>query len=264
MPIVKDGNANNEIHTRRVTLLNNPYTNQTTNLPWCLGQDNRGYQYQITLDALPPGVNVNQVKKDQVWFINNAGAGYRLALYAGTTTSPITVTSGAFVGLNNYGSWFSTTTQSGRGQVQAMRFDQPVVSNGTTVAVGITIVSGSQITIANPGVYNLQFSAQFQTATNKAQDVYVWLRHSGVDEANSATKLTLVGPSQAATIALVAAWNFFTPTTTSGQYFELMWYSADTGMSMWAQDAIASGTLAAGSPYIPEIPSVILTVDQVA
>lgn len=76
MPMIQ--NANGSIYTRRVTLINSPYLNQTTGLPWVLGQDNRGFQYQIALDALPPGVMLSDVDQDQTWFIDNSTTAYRL------------------------------------------------------------------------------------------------------------------------------------------------------------------------------------------
>lgn len=260
MPMIQ--NANGNIYTRRVALINNPYTNQTTGLPWILGQDNRGYQYQIALDALPPGVNVNQVKQNQVWFVDNSTTAYRLKSYAGTTDNPITIASGTFVGLNNYGSYVSTVTQSGDGHtVQTMSYDAAIVNASGMAAVnGVTIVSGTQITLENPGVYNIQFSAQIVTTTASKKDIYIWLSHSGVDVKNSATKLTLAGSDN----ALVAAWNWFTPTTTVGQYFEIKWYSTDTSIKLAAFSAVPANGLAAPSPAIPGIPSVILTVNQVA
>jgi hypothetical protein len=263
MPIVPDS-VSPPLIPRRVTLINNPYTNPLNSLPWVLGQDNRGYQFQIALDALPPGVNINQVKQNQVWFIENSTTAYRLSLYAGSTYSPLTVTSGSFVGLNNYGSYYSTVTQSGTISGQAMTYNQPVTNvSGVPSVNGVQISGGSRIYLDNPGVYNLQFSAQFQTTSKQGNDVYIWLRHSGVDVEDSTTVLTLVDPANT-NPKLVAAWNFFTPTTTVGQYFEIMWYSEDSHMLIYKQNSLAAGSLAVGSPYIPGIPSVILTVNQVA
>jgi len=114
-------NANTEVYTRRVTLTTNPYTNNDTNLPWCLGQDNRGYQYQIALDAVPPGFDVSQVKQNQIWFVNNAGAAYRLWMYAGTVSGAITPSGGGIY--TNSGGGISRltgdVTASGSGSVVA-------------------------------------------------------------------------------------------------------------------------------------------------
>ena len=68
---------------RRVTLLNDPYINPINNLLWTTGQDNRGFQYQIALDALPPGVTSDMIHQGQVWFVENTSTAYRLSLYVG-------------------------------------------------------------------------------------------------------------------------------------------------------------------------------------
>jgi hypothetical protein len=69
--------------TRRVVLLNDPYTNPANNLLWTTGQDNRGFQYQIALDALPAGVTIDMVSQGQVWFVENTSTAYRLSFYVG-------------------------------------------------------------------------------------------------------------------------------------------------------------------------------------
>jgi hypothetical protein len=54
----------------------------------------------------------------------------------------------------------------------------------------------------------------------------------------------------------VAAWNLFV-NAAAGDYYELCWYSADSNVYI---DASA----AASNPARPAIPSVILTVNQIA
>ena len=68
---------------RRVTLLNDPYVNPLNNLLWTTGQDNRGFQYQIALDALPAGVTPDMIEQGQVWFVENTSTAYRLSMYVG-------------------------------------------------------------------------------------------------------------------------------------------------------------------------------------
>jgi len=52
--------------------------------------------------------------------------------------------------------------------------------NTTDFANSVSI-SSSQITVATPGIYNLQFSVQFVNTDTAFQDVYIWLRQNGVD-----------------------------------------------------------------------------------
>ena len=82
--------------------------------------------------------------------------------------------------------------------------------------------------------------------------VQIWLCKNGDNVANSNTEITIVGNNG----KFVAAWNFFVQAA-AGDYYELCWHSADTSVSLQAQ-----GT--ASNPTRPAIPSVILTVNQVA
>ena len=120
----------------------------------------------------------------------------------------------------------------------------------STVATssGISVVSGSRITFANTGIYNLQFSTQLFTATGATVDI--WLKRNGVNIANSGTK---IGPTSNNTYH-VPAWNFV-DTFTSGSYVELAYQSDQTNTQF--QYVAATGN-------IPAIPSIILSVTQVA
>jgi hypothetical protein len=140
------------------------------------------------------------------------------------------------------GAFNSTITQSGSSAVsQSMTF------NNTDIANGVSIVSNSQITLANSGTYNIQFSAQVLAATGQ-DDVYIWLKKNGTNVSNTGTKLVLANNE-----ADVAAWNFVV-TATASDYFELAWQSRDG-------HTLLSAATATGN--IPGIPSVILTVTQV-
>ena len=73
--------------TRRVTLLNEPYLNDTNGLMWTQAQDNRGFQYQIALDVLPAGIDIGLIHQGQTWFVSNDSTAYRLQLFVGSGIS---------------------------------------------------------------------------------------------------------------------------------------------------------------------------------
>ncbi len=130
-----------------------------------------------------------------------------------------------------------------------------VMSLGTTdFAQGVSIVSGSQITVSRSGIYNIQFSSQFSRAGGGGghSEVEIWLLKNGanVPETNTAIEI------RAANGKAVAAWNWLVQAA-AGDNFELEWYSSDSDVEMWYR---AAGT----NPVRPEIPSVIVTVTQVA
>ena len=151
-----------------------------------------------------------------------------------------------------YGSFYDTTTQTvALGGIAAMKYNTSVINtNGVTITNNLSGFP-TRITMANAGVYNIQFSAQLKrTSGGTAKQVVIWLRKNGTDIADSATHLTL----QANATFLLAAWNFF-ETFTAGQYAEIMWTQDD------AID-IAYDPANLVVPY-PATPSVILTVNKI-
>ena len=147
-----------------------------------------------------------------------------------------------------YGSFYSTQDQTNAGATSVNK----VTMNQTDLSNGVTVVSNSRITIANPGVYNIAFSVQLEKTDSGDDAVQIWLQKGGVNVDNTATEVTIVGNNG----KFVAAWNFFVQAA-GGDYYELCWHSADTAVSLQAQ-----GT--ASNPTRPAIPSVIVTVNQVS
>ena len=163
----------------------------------------------------------------------------------------VTVT-GTSIGLSvgpkeYYLSAYSTQDQTNGGATVANK----MTYNTTDISNGVSIVSSSRITIANAGVYNLQFSAQVFKTSGGTSKIDIWLCKNGSNVANTNTEMEVTGNSHGS----VAAWNFFV-NAAAGDYYELCWSSADTTMIL---DYQAAGT----SPTRPAIPSVILTVNKV-
>ena len=152
--------------------------------------------------------------------------------------------------LFNYGSFTDRTTQSGSANTAyAMKL------NTTEIAQEVSIVSGSRITVENTGIYNLQFSAQLSNTANTNITFDIWLSYTGSNYPHTNTQLD-VNKSSGQLGRAVAAWNFILPIQ-ANDWVELMWScNADTGQ------LVAIGTQT--NPSRPEIPSVILTLTQVA
>jgi len=168
------------------------------------------------------------------------------------STIPYSDITGGPVGNLYYGSFYDTTTQSAAATntAYAMKFNTNVINNK-----GITITNNgagdpTRITFANAGTYNLQFSAQLDSVTGSAQNIQIWFVKNGVADAYSNTTISVQGTSA----ETVAAWNYWA-TVTAGQYYEINWSVSNTGVQIVAQ---------AASGIHPGIPSVILTVNQVA
>jgi hypothetical protein len=151
----------------------------------------------------------------------------------------------------NYGAFSSSVDQTGSiSSGTAMTF------NSTDIADGVTLVSGTQLTVPVNGIYNIQFSAQFENLENAQHDATIWFRVDGVDVPNSATQITVPARKSAGIFGYsIAAWNIFL-NLTAGQYVEIIWLP--TVASLTLQHLPASVT-----PSYPAIPSVIATVNQV-
>jgi hypothetical protein len=125
--------------------------------------------------------------------------------------------------------------------------------NNTAESNGVSIVSNSRITFTYAGTYNVQFSAQLDRTNSGSDTVEIWLRKNGVDVANSGGSVAMDGGVAAS--RRVPSWNYVL-TVAAGDYLELMWLTTDTHIRLLAQSASTS-------PAHPEIPSVIITAQQV-
>ena len=132
-----------------------------------------------------------------------------------------------------------------------------VTFNTTDFSNGVTVASGSRITVADAGIWNLQFSIQFTNTTNASQDVDVWFRVNGTNVANSNSRFGF-SPRKGVgdPFHIIAAMNYFL-TLNATDYVEIMWRPTDVGVSI---EQYAAGT----SPTRPAVPSAIVTMSFVS
>lgn len=156
---------------------------------------------------------------------------------------------------SDYISAYDTTIQPTSPPATAAN-EQIMTFNTVDSSLGISIVGGSQITVTRSGIYNLQFSAQFDK-TDSGQDTFeVWLKKNGqpLDWSNTTSD------SNNNNAKVVAAWNFVLPLD-AGDFVELAWWSSDVAMRLFARAAQAA--VPGVSPARPAIPSVIVTMTGV-
>jgi hypothetical protein len=156
--------------------------------------------------------------------------------------------------LNNpYGAFQDSTDQVAANTTTAYA----VTFNTTDYSNGVTMASGSRITVASDGIWNLQFSIQLKNTTNDGQDVDIWFRKNGTNIDNSNSRFHLVArkgtgdPSH-----IIAALNFFV-SMNSNDYIEIMWRTENTGVSI---EHFGTST----SPTRPAVPSAIVTMTFVS
>jgi hypothetical protein len=152
----------------------------------------------------------------------------------------------------SYGAWSDSTDQTGN-----ISAGTAINYNTQDVSDGVTLVSGSQITVPNTGIYDLQFSAQLKNVDNTQHEVVIWFKVNGSDLANSATIVTVPARKTSNIFGyMVAAWNIFLDLN-SADYVQIFWLPSSTQVTL--EHLPASVT-----PAYPAIPSIIVSVQQVA
>ncbi len=117
-------------------------------------------------------------------------------------------------------------------------------------------ISSSQITVVNAGIYNLQFSVQFQNTDTAFQDVYIWLRQNGVDIPGSTGFISVPNRHAGTDGHSIIGWNYFL-NMAAGDYVEIYWSVPNAAVTI--QHLAASGT-----PTKPSTQSVVATLSFVS
>lgn len=152
-----------------------------------------------------------------------------------------------------YGAWQDNTTQTAAASNTgyAMIFGTIDLENQVRVVTNGTNLT--RITFDNTGIYNLQFSSQFQNTNSSEEDVTIWLRLNGVDVPASSGFVSIPAKHGSTNGHTVTSWNYLL-SVVAGQYYELMWSTSSSAH-------VTMQYYAAGSPP-PSAASVILTVTQ--
>jgi hypothetical protein len=127
--------------------------------------------------------------------------------------------------------------------------------NTTDFANDVSIAS-SKITVANAGIYNLQFSAQFQNTDVQEHDVYIWLKQNGVDIPGSTGFISVLNNHGGTPGHSIIGWNYFLEMD-ANDYVEIYW--SPTNADVTIQHLAASGT-----PTKPSTQSVVATMTFVS
>jgi hypothetical protein len=135
----------------------------------------------------------------------------------------------------------------------------PIPLNATAFASGVSIVDGYKVKFSSAGKYNIAFSSQVSNRSNATRTVTIWLSKGGTASGNwlAETSTDLVLGKDTANERSVAAWNFFVDAQ-ADDFFVVMIVADDT--NVWLDGGTPTNGVPAG---IPQIPSTILTVNQV-
>ena len=150
--------------------------------------------------------------------------------------------------LGYYGAFQDVTNQT----AAVINTGYPMLLGVTDLSNQVTVVSGSRITIANTGIYNIQWSGQFTNPLAAEHDVTIWLRKNGVDVPGSAGVVLV--PKKHGTFDghMLPSWNYLIDSV-AGDYYEFVWSTENISVYL--------SFTGAGSPP-PSAASVIVTVTQ--
>ena len=131
-----------------------------------------------------------------------------------------------------------------------------VSTSGTIVSEAMTGTVVSKITVAQPGIYNLQWSGQFVNEAAAIHEISVWLRKNSIDVSGSASQVSIGAKHGAFYGGAIPAWNYLVSLKAS-EYVELFWSTPDV-------DAYLTSYAAGTSPTRPTTASVIATMTFVS
>lgn len=156
------------------------------------------------------------------------------------------------------GSFYDTTSQTTTANTATL---MTINSTDTPNTNGVSIVSGSKITVTYPGVYNLQFSIQAVNANSNTHDISIWLKQgngggAATDIPGSTGFISVPGSHGGVDGHGIYGWNYFV-TMAAGDYIQLYWSTDSVDVSI---KYYASGT----SPTRPATSSVVATMTFVS
>ncbi len=107
----------------------------------------------------------------------------------------------------------------------------PMYINTTDYANNVSVVNETRITAAKAGIYNLQWSGQFNNSDSSIHDASVWLRVNGVDVVGSTGFISVVGTHGGIDGHAIIGWNYFLQLN-AGQYVEIWWSTTDQKVTL--------------------------------
>lgn len=131
-----------------------------------------------------------------------------------------------------------------------------VSTSGTISSEAMTGSVASKITVAQAGIYNLEWSGQFINTAAQIHEVSVWIRVNGTDVVGSTGRVSINAKHGAFDGGAIPAWNYLVELQ-ANEYVELWWSTPDV-------DAYITSLVAGTSPTRPATASVIATLTFVS
>lgn len=124
---------------------------------------------------------------------------------------------------------------------------------------GVTLSSGSRLTVPFAGIYNVNYSVQFKNTTNDLQDIDIWLRKNGTDIPGTNSRFSIPARKSTGSSSHLIATTPIMVQLAANDYIQIMWHVTDVGVSIEHFPAVTAvpGT----TPAIPATPSAIVQVE---
>ena len=156
---------------------------------------------------------------------------------AGTGVNITNGTLNASTGLLNYG-FFTNGTQT---NPVASQINKLTLLN-TGPSNGISVVSGTQVTVVNAGVYSKLFTLIVNKTSGGTSSISIWLRYNNADLPDSRQDLELTN-----TLSQIFVSGNFTLNMAAGSNIEMCWSSADITVQIAALPAAVTPTRPTGA-----------------
>ena len=155
-----------------------------------------------------------------------------------------------------YGAFQSVVTQTAvANTATVMSFDTTDFSNG------VSIVGGNKLYVTNPGIYNLQWSGQFQNTDTQEHDASIWLRQgndggTSTDIPGSTGFITVTNKHGGVDGHNLVGWNYFV-SLQADDYIQLWWSTTNAQVTLHTYPAQTG-------PVRPSTASLIATLSFVS
>lgn len=130
----------------------------------------------------------------------------------------------------------------------AMTMDTTDFSNG------VTLSNSSRLNVKNTGIYNFQWSGQFENIDSQDHDVRVWIKINGSNLTGSTGFFAIPSKHGSVNGHALVGWNYYL-SLNANDYVELWWEADSTSVSLQ--------TYASGTNY-PSTASLITTMNYIS
>jgi hypothetical protein len=141
-------------------------------------------------------------------------------------------------------------------QAPAANTAVPMYVNTTDFSNDVTVVDQYKFTAVKAGLYNLQWSGQFNNSDTSEHDGSVWLRIDGVDVPGSTGYIAVVSSHGGIDGHGIIGWNYYIQLN-AGQNVQIWWSTTNTKLTL---ECYGPST----SPTRPSTASVVATLSFVS